>query len=115
MSITLANPNEMRRRASSKALILDALTTAGAKGCTNGDLNDISFRYGARILELRQAGHAIESIHEHDGTWRFVLTTGPRPGEPGFLASLPVLASITGRAIPAPATADDTPAPGCLF
>ncbi len=98
MTITW-NPNEQRRRASSRVLILDALVTAGAKGVTNGFLNDISFRYGARLLELRQAGHDVESIFVGAGLWRFVLhvparTVSPQPGTPGYLRSLPITAAI---------------------
>lgn len=120
MTITW-NPGEMRReqtrRAGSKALILDALK-AHPEGITNHFCNDRLgiYRYGARLLELRREGHAIESIHEGDGTWRFVLRSGPKPGEAGYLASLPAVSSITGRAIPAPATTDNDPAAtGLLF
>ena len=114
------NPNEQRRQASSRVLILDALVTAGPRGCTNGELNDISFRYGARLLELRKAGHDVESIFVGDGLWRFVLhvparTQAPQPGQAGYLASLPVVASITGRVVrPVPNLAD-TVTTGRLF
>lgn len=107
----MGNPNEARRRASSKALILAALREAGPRGCSNRDLNDIAFRYGGRLEELRTAGHDIESIDEGGGWWRYVLHEPARikPGTPGFLASLPAVASITGRAIPAPAVPDSAP------
>jgi hypothetical protein len=119
MSITLSNPNEMRRRASSKALILAALQQAGARGCTNLELNDIAFRYGGRIFELRREGYDIpEPTVEAPGVYRYTLLTAPaapKPGEAGFLASLPVVASITGRAIRSAST-DSTPAAtGLLF
>ena len=92
MSITFAgNPNEARRRASSKAQILAACKAAGPTGCTNAELNAISFRYGGRIHELRQQGHVIESVDEHDGAWRFILRPSPQPGSPGYLASLPAV------------------------
>jgi len=113
MSIVLTD--ELTRRASSKDRILEALRAAGATGCTNHELNVISYRYGARILDLRKAEYRIDSIHEHDGTWRFVLRTDtPQPGQPGFLASLPVVASINPRVRVTPTT-DDTPRDGCLF
>jgi hypothetical protein len=96
------NPNEQRRRASSRVLILDALVTAGPTGRTNGELNDISFRYGARLLELRQAGYDIESIFVGAGQWRFVLHVPARikPGMPGFLASLPAVDTTTTTGTP---------------
>ncbi len=73
----MRNLNELRRRESSKALILAALETAGPSGCSNGELNDISFRYGGRICELRKAGYRIASIDEGEGHWRFVLDATP--------------------------------------
>jgi hypothetical protein len=102
MSLTYAgNPNEMRRRQSSKAQILAALQAAGSRGCTNDELNAVAYRYGGRIKELRDDGHDIESINEGAGLFRYVLHVPARikPGQPGYLASLPVLASITGRPV----------------
>ena len=91
--------DEQARRASSKTRIFAALREAGMFGCTNGELNAISFRYGARVLELRRVGHDIESIDEGAGRWRFVLHVPAR-------VSAPVVASV------APV---DAPQPGCLF
>jgi len=87
------NTTERARLDSSKARILAALQAAGSHGCTNADLNAISYRYGGRLHELRRAGYAIESIDEHEGRWRFVLHTAPRvtAGTPGYLQSLPVV------------------------
>jgi hypothetical protein len=89
--------DELLRRASGKDRILAALQAAGPRGVTNHEFNDGMriYRYGARLEELRKAGHAIESIHESGGTWRFVLTTGPRPGTAGYLASLPTVDNTT--------------------
>lgn len=116
----MTNPNEARRRASSKALIVAALKAAGPRGCSNDELNAIAFRYGGRIHEARKDGHDIESIHEHDGSWRFVLheparTAAPRPGEPGYLRSLPVVASITGRPVRLPTDSEPTAIGDRLF
>jgi hypothetical protein len=107
---------ELERRESSKDRILAALQDAGARGVTNHEFNDGMriYRYGARIEELRKAGHAIASIDEGNGCWRFVLTTGPRPGQPGYLASLPVVASIDRRLVK-PTTDTDPAATGRLF
>lgn len=62
------------REGKQRELVLKALRKAGAKGVTNSDLNGICFRYGARIYELRRAGHTITSVHEGHGLWRFTLT-----------------------------------------
>jgi hypothetical protein len=97
--------DELQRQASTKARILAALRDAGARGVTNHEFNDGMgiYRYGARIEELRKAGHVITSIHESGGTWRFVLTIG------GYLANLPVTGSISGRPVrPVPPTAPAT-------
>ncbi|WP_440220895.1 helix-turn-helix domain-containing protein [Dietzia sp. MNB45] len=39
---------------------------------TNVVLNNICFRYGARIHDLRQEGHIIASERRKDGVWEFV-------------------------------------------
>jgi hypothetical protein len=43
---------------------------------TNVQLNEELhiYRYGARIMELRRAGHRIESVHERAGLWKFKYT-----------------------------------------
>ncbi len=71
---------------------------------------------GGRLTELRAEGHEIETKPLGGGLFRFFLRNGPcqpKPGEPGYLASLVPVASITGRRAKPPT--DDTPAPGCLF
>lgn len=40
---------------------------------TNVELNAVCFRYGARLFELRKAGHRIKSTRLHEGVWRFEL------------------------------------------
>ena len=114
------NPNEQRRRASSKSLILAALQAAGSRGCTNLELNDIAFRYGGRIFELRHEGHDIpEPTIEGPGVYRYILrpATTVQPGQPGYLASLVPVASIDrGRVIPTPPPTEHEPAAtGFLF
>jgi hypothetical protein len=109
--MTVVLTDELQRQASTKARILAALQDAGSRGCTNTTLNDIAFRYGGRLKELRDAGHDIESINEGDGRFRFVLHVPSRikPGMPGYLASLPVIGSISGRPVrPVPPTAPAT-------
>lgn len=65
--------NEQIRRLSSRDRILHALKAAGEKGATNTELVSICFLYRARIFELRNLGHNIESHQEADGIWRFIL------------------------------------------
>jgi hypothetical protein len=123
--MTLANPNEMRRemarRRTHKAAILELLQARGPLGATNVELVDPNVggmrACGARIPELRAEGHDIsDAINEGGGLFRYVLRTGPKPGEQGYLASLVPVASITGRAIPArTTTTDNAPPPGFLF
>ena len=115
MSITW-NPNEARRRQSSKSLILAALQQAGSAGCTNLELNDIAFRYGGRIFELRHEGYDIpEPTIEAPGVYRYVLrgerNDAPKPGTPGYLASIKPVASIE----PYGMSSSDEPVEGRLF
>lgn len=45
---------------------------------TNRDLNEIAFRYSARIAELRDRGHVIEwePVKGHPGLTRYRLVAG---------------------------------------
>ena len=52
--------------------ILVLLQERGHRGIANDELNRICFRYGARIFELRQQGHLIETVHFGEGLFRFV-------------------------------------------
>jgi len=53
--------------------ILALLIARGPQGVTNLELNrDVCFRYGARIYELRQQGHRIETVRFGEGLFRFV-------------------------------------------
>jgi hypothetical protein len=53
--------------------ILDLLKKQGK--ATSAELNDICFRYSARIHELRQAGHVIVSRRIGKGLWEYAITT----------------------------------------
>ena len=45
---------------------------------TNIELNrDICFRYGARIMDLREQGYNIKSKHIKGSIWEFSLITEP--------------------------------------
>lgn len=54
--------------------ILNALKSARSQGRTNVQLNEICFRYGARIHELRRAGHKIDKEHIGGGVFRYTLS-----------------------------------------
>ena len=53
------------------------VTFAQSTGATNDQLNDICFRYGARIKELRDEGHRIEREHVMGGCYRYVYQGPP--------------------------------------
>jgi hypothetical protein len=61
---------ELRRRDTSKALVLARLEQGPA---TNEELNDICFRYGGRIFELKRAGYVIDKTHVEGGLWVYTL------------------------------------------
>ena len=56
---------ETRRRKSAKHRVLAALQDQ--RSLTNEQLNDICYRYGARIFELRQEGHQIDRTFSSRG------------------------------------------------
>jgi hypothetical protein len=43
------------------------------KTVTNYELNEIGFRYGARLADLRSDGYVITSQHIKDSLWHFTL------------------------------------------
>lgn len=82
------------------ALLLSLLEDAGEVGITTAEILQagVGSRYGARILELRKAGHQITSERIRDGAWLYKLDTevvsvgtgGQRGVEPpGHLFNLP--------------------------
>lgn len=63
---------ELTRQSRSAQKILDRLRDGPALAaelvaCGGG------YRYGARLLELRRAGHNIEAIHKGEGLWEYRL------------------------------------------
>lgn len=56
-----------------KDKILDLLDSKGAQGATNRELNNICFRYGARIQELRKDGVEIVTRQVKKGLFKFYL------------------------------------------
>jgi len=58
-------PSENQRRLSAKERVLALLQTFGR--VDNVQLNEVCFRYGARIYELRKEGHVIERCSSKAG------------------------------------------------
>jgi hypothetical protein len=67
------NGDHETRSPAQRQRILALLQERGADGITNSELNRVCFRYGARIRELRRAGHNIRTDNLGDGLFRFVL------------------------------------------
>ena len=68
--------------------ILALLIERGLQGVTNVEFNrDVCFRYGARIYELRQQGHWIETVRFGEGLFRFVYR-GKREASEGVQIGL---------------------------
>lgn len=64
---------ELYRPTTQKERILDKLERAGAKGVSNIDLNQICFRYSARLKDLRDEGYQISTIRVKDSIFTFIL------------------------------------------
>lgn len=61
----------LKARDANRTKILAKLVKSPA---TNHELNRICLRYGARIFELRQAGHAIKTTNLGKGAFLFTLS-----------------------------------------
>ena len=86
--------SETKRRISSRDRVLQALQVAGSLGATNSELVTICFRYGARIFELRNLGHWIDTIPVGNGVFRFVLV----PDKPIEAKQLPLIEGMCSHA-----------------
>lgn len=64
---------EQARWENARAVVLALLHERGLSGVLNTELNEIAFRYGARIFELRQMGHDIRKECVGPGVWRYWL------------------------------------------
>lgn len=53
--------------------ILNVLEDRGPAGVLNIELNNIAFRYGARLKELRDDGYRIRTSHVKKSVFRFTL------------------------------------------
>jgi hypothetical protein len=65
------------KRASQRDRILAALRERGPAGVLNTELNDVGFRFGARIHELREEGFVIRTDQLEAQVFRFVLVAEP--------------------------------------
>jgi hypothetical protein len=62
-----------------RARILALLRERESTGATNVELNQFCFRYGARLWELRRAGHKIRTKSCGSGVFVFILEPAPSP------------------------------------
>jgi hypothetical protein len=75
-------PSDASKNSSQRDQILRLLSERDAAGVTNLELNEICFRYGARIWELRRKGHSISTKNRGEGVFLFVLEVQPaKPAE----------------------------------
>lgn len=130
MSVTWNTDNDMTpEQAQSERARQDAIrwgvrdALLAKPGVTNSEL---FARFGPsaikRLNDLKKH-HGYDYAREHVGghVWSYRFTVvpveparTPRPGEPGYLASLQPVASINPKVRVAPVV-DDAPRPGCLF
>jgi hypothetical protein len=67
---------EEKDRRVQREKVLAALRRARSTGCTNGELNEICFRYGARIWEMRHDPEnplKISTVREGKSQFRYFL------------------------------------------
>lgn len=57
--------------------IVNLLKEAGEEGVTNVALSAISFKYDARLSELRSKGYEIETVYDGKGIYRYILRKIP--------------------------------------
>ena len=71
------------RAPSQRDRILRLLRERGPRGCTNVELNGVSFRNGGRLHELRGMGYVIRTDRlEPEGFFRFILVEEPEHRKP---------------------------------
>ncbi|OAE01884.1 hypothetical protein [Arthrobacter sp. OY3WO11] len=71
-----------------KERIYDLLEERGEQGATNIELNEICFRYGGRLHELRQESCRIRTTHVKGPVFRFTLLESDEPQYQDFLELL---------------------------
>jgi hypothetical protein len=57
--------------------IVQALKDAGPEGVTNAELNKITFKYDARISDLRRKGYVIKTEYIARGVYKYYLISTP--------------------------------------
>ena len=67
----------MKRIRSQTEKIIILLKEAGADGVTNIELAAITFKYDARISELRMKGYIIETVYVGKSVYKYVLKKIP--------------------------------------
>lgn len=67
----------MKRIPSQTEKIINLLKEAGADGVTNVELAAITFKYDARISELRMKGYIIETVYVGKSVYKYVLKKIP--------------------------------------
>jgi hypothetical protein len=65
------------RHSSQRDEILQRLRKRGRDGVLNSELNEICYRYGARLWELRKAGWVIVTQSLGGGLYKFILLREP--------------------------------------
>jgi hypothetical protein len=70
--------HEAQKRIPTQRLkIIDRLREAGEDGLTTAQLNQICFRYGARLAELYKEGYVITKEALTDGLYKYILKAVP--------------------------------------
>lgn len=85
MNTATAVKQEKQHQDSRKLAILKLLKEAGLRGMTNLELNEICFRYGGRLFELRKEGFDIETKAEGAGVYRFIFKGEKEPQQSLFV------------------------------
>lgn len=67
----------MKRIPSQTEKIINLLKEAGDEGVTNVELAAITFKYDARISELRMKGYIIETVYVGKSVYKYVLKKIP--------------------------------------
>lgn len=77
--MSLEPKKKAAQRVNHRSMILGMLLKAGRLGCTSQELGQVTWRFSARIYDLRQKGFIIETL-EREGTDTviFVLQS-PKP------------------------------------
>lgn len=78
------SPADRARANAQSRKILEMLTTAADRGCTNAQLRAICHAVNSRISDLRKRGHTIHAVAEGGGVWRYRLIRSEMQMSPSF-------------------------------